>query len=315
MATATAEQMRAERIHSFGGPEVLRFESVPKPKPKENEILVHVHAASVNPVDWKIREGHLGQFPLPMIMGSDFSGVVAEIGPRVEEFRVGQAVFGTVADESGSYAEFAIAPVLQAAEKPPKLPHTQAAALPTAGLTAWQALYEHGGLRERQKILIHAAAGGVGAFAVQFAKLKGARVIGTASREHRDFVRELGADEVIDYRATKFEQVVRDVDVVFDTIGGETQQRSWGVLKKGGILVSVVQPPSEEAPRKYGVTGEFFRCDLARSDELAQIAELVSTGRVQVNIQSVLPLEKAREAQELSQKGHSQGKIVLRIVK
>lgn len=289
------------------------MEEVPRPEPSTDQLLVHVHAAGVNPVDWKIREGRLGKIPLPSIMGSDFSGVVEALGPDVTDFRVGAAVFGIVADESGSYAEYALAPVTQVAEKPPGLDHLKAAALPIAGLTAWQALFDGASLRAGQKVLIHAAAGGVGAFAVQFARWKGAYVIGTASGRHLEFVRQLGADEVIDYRTNDFRDVVREADIILDTVGGETQERSWKVLKKGGVLVSIVQPPSEAVAAAHGVKGLFLRCDHTRREGLSRIADLVVRGQVQVHIDTVLPLKEARRAQELSQSGHVQGKIILRV--
>ncbi len=182
--------------------------------------------------------------------------------------------------------------------------------MPVASVTAWQGLFDVAKLQARQKVLIHAASGGVGGFAVQFAKLKDAHVIGTASAQNVDYVRQLGADEVIDYRAARFEDAVRDVDVVFDTVGGETQDRSWKVLKRGGILVSIVQPVPEEKASAQGVRGIFFRQD-ARGDQMAEIADLVGSGRVKVHIAKVLPLSEARKAQELSQSGHTRGKIVL----
>src|SRR2546430_10272701 len=248
------ETMKAVQIHAFGGPEVMQYEDVPQPQPKANEILVRVHAAGVNPVDWKIREGHLSG-ALPMIMGIDFSGVVESVGAGVTKYRSGDAVFGQVADESGSYAEYAVAMESDIARKPEGLDHIRAAALPVAGLTPWQALFDTANLSAGQKVLIHGAAGGVGSFAVQFAKWKGARALGTASGDHVEQVRQLGADEVIDYRKTKFEEVARDVDVVLDTIGGETQERSWQVLKRGGVLVSLVQPPSVEKAAARGARG------------------------------------------------------------
>ena len=305
--------MKAVRIHEFGGPEVLRFEDAPVPEPKSNQILVQIHAAAVNPLDWKIREGLLGQDPLPLVMGSDFSGVIESCGPAVQEFQLGEAVFGTVVDESGSYAEYAITSPRQIARKPEALDHIHAAALPIASMTAWQALFDKAQLQSGRKVLIHAAAGGVGSFAVQFAHWKGAYVIGTASSQTHDFVKQLGADEVIDYRTTKFHERVKDVDVVFDTIGGQTQELSWKVLKRGGILVSIVQPPSEESAKAVGARGVFLRSDHNRGDELAQIADLVARGRVKVQVEKVLPLSEARKAQELSQSGHMHGKIVLAV--
>jgi len=312
-AIATPATMKVVRIHSFGGPEVLRLEEVPRPEPDTNDLLVHIHAAGVNPVDWKIREGRFGQISLPAIMGSDFSGVIEALGPGITDFRVGEVVFGTVADESGTYAEYALAPVTHVTEKPPGLDHLKAAALPIAGLTAWQGLFDAADLRAGQKVLIHAAAGGVGSLAVQLARWKGAYIIGTASGTYMDLARQLGADEVIDYRTKHFEDVVREADVVLDTIGGDTQQRSWQVLKKGGVLVSTVQPPSEAVAAAHGVKGLFIKSDLTRRDELSQIAELVIRGQVQVHIDTVLPLREARKAQEMSRSGHAHGKIVLRV--
>jgi NADPH:quinone reductase-like Zn-dependent oxidoreductase len=262
-------------------------------------------------VDWKIREGYL-KTPLPMIMGIDFSGVVESVGSAVTKFRVGDEVLGQAADESGAYAEFALAAETDVARKPRGLDHTAAAALPVAGMVAWQALFDTANLIAGQKVLIHAAAGGVGSFAVQFAKWKGAHVIGTASGAHVDQVRQLGVDQVIDYRKTKFEDVARDVDVVFDTIGSDTQERSWKVLKRGGILVSIVQPPSPEKAAAQGARGVFV-VQKANGAQLATIADLVVSGKVKVNVETVLPLSEARRAQELSQKGHSGGKIVLKV--
>jgi NADPH:quinone reductase-like Zn-dependent oxidoreductase len=305
------ETMKAIRIHVYGGPEVLQYEDVPRPQPKANEILVRVHAAGVNPIDWKLREGYLSA-PLPMIMGIDFSGLVESVGSEVTKHRPGDAVFGQVADESGGYAEYAVAMESDVARKPEGLDHIRAAALPVAGLVPWQALFDTANLAAGQKVLIHGAAGGVGSFAVQFAKWKGARVIGTASGSHVEQVRQLGADEVIDYRKTKFEEVARDMDVVLDTIGGETQERSWQVLKRGGVLASLVQPPSAEKAAAHGARGFFVR-QKANGDQLAAIADLVVKGTVKVNVETVLPLSEARKAQELSQSGHSGGKIVLEV--
>jgi NADPH:quinone reductase-like Zn-dependent oxidoreductase len=312
MVTMTIpDVMKAARIHSFGGPEVVAVEDVALPRPKPDEVLVRVHAAGVNPVDWKIREGHLGDGPLPQTLGSDLSGVVEVPGSSVKDFRTGDAVFGTVADESGSYAEYALASAAQVARKPASLDDVHAAAMPIACLTAWQALFDHGHLQAGQKVLIHAAAGGVGGFAVQFAKFKEAHVIGTASGQSLEYVRSLGADEVIDYRSTRFEDAVSDADLVIDTIGGETQARSWKVLRRGGVLVSTVQPPDENAAAQHGVRGLFMVCDLKRNDQLARIADLVVRELVKVKVETVLPLIEARKGLDLSQSGHTHGKIVL----
>jgi NADPH:quinone reductase-like Zn-dependent oxidoreductase len=313
MQTTATEMMKAVQIHSFGGPEVLRFEDAPRPEPRTHQVLVRVHAAGVNPADWKFREGKFGQVPFPSIIGNDFSGEIEALGPGVEEFRVGEQVFGSVADESGSYAQYTIAPVSHIVEKPKQIDHVTAAAIPVPAMTAWQALFDEAKLSAGQRVLIHAASGGVGNFAVQFAKWKGAYVIGTASGSNADLVRGLGVDEFIDYRTTRFEEAVRDVDFVFDTIGGDTQERSWKVLKKGGILVSIVQPPSEQSAKAHNVRGVFMREDATRNAELTEIAKLVAEGKVKVNVETILPLTDARKAQELSQSGHARGKIVLKV--
>lgn len=313
MQTTITETMKAVRIHKFGGADVLQFEDAPRPEPGPHQVLVRIHAAGVNPVDWKIREGKFGEIPFPSIMGIDFSGEIESLGPDVTEFRAGEAVLGSVADASGSYAEYALAPVSQIIEKPASLDHVQAAALPVPAMTAWQALFDEAKLRKGQKVLIHAAAGGVGSFAVQFAKWKGAYVVGTASGGNADLVRSLGAHEFIDYRTTRFEDIVRDADVVFDTIGGDTQDRSWKALRKGGVLVSIVQTPSEKEAAAHGVRGIFMSEDSKRTAELTQIGELVASGQIKVNVETILPLSEARKAQELSQSGHAHGKIVLTV--
>jgi NADPH:quinone reductase-like Zn-dependent oxidoreductase len=303
--------MKAVSIHRFGGPDALSYEDAPRPEPAADELLVRVYAAGVNPVDWKIREGSFrAGVQLPLIPGRDIAGVVEEIGSSVTGFAVGDAIYAFGASKSGGYAEYAVVNQNEAAQKPKSLPYVQAAAVPLAATTAWQGLFDNGGLKQGQTVLIHGAAGGVGGFAVQFAKIKGARVIGTASAEHLDYVRQLGADELIDYKATRFDEVVHQVDVVLDTIGGDTQQRSWQVIKPGGILVSTVGVASPETGKARGVRSAMF---MARPNAalLAEIGELIDAGEVKVNIETVLPLEDARSAQEISQSGHAHGKIVL----
>lgn len=307
--------MKAVRIHEYGGPEVLTYEDVPRPEPKDGEILVRIHAASVNPVDWIMRNGDLKDMipHLPIVLGWDFAGVVEQVGSGVSDLAPGDAVYANLGPSAGGYAEYATLPASAAAHKPASLDFVAAASVPLVALTAWQSLFEVAGLSAGQTVLIHAAAGGVGSMAVQFAKAKGAHVIGTASAHNADFLRELGADEVIDYTATRFEDVVHDVDVVFDTIGGDTQQRSWGVLKKGGILASVVPPPpSEDAAREHGVRGQFLSSHPSGA-QLAEIAGLIDAGQVKPIVDKVLPLAEARQAHELSQSHHTRGKIVLRV--
>jgi NADPH:quinone reductase-like Zn-dependent oxidoreductase len=312
MSAVATTSMKGVCIHTFGGPDVLRLEDIAVPEPAADEMLIHVHAAGVNPVDWKIREGYFREMPLPVVMGRDFSGTVESLGSEVTDFQIGDEVFGDAAAGRGTYAEYTIAKSAHVARKPPELDHITAAALPVAALTAWQALFDQAGLTAGQKVLIHAAAGGVGGLAVQFARQKGAHVIGTASARHAGYVRELGADEVIDYTTTRFDDLVRDVDVVFDTVGGDTQDRSWKVLRRGGILVSIVQPPPQEKSAAQGARGVFYR-QQPRGDQLTRIAGLVVSGKVKLLVETILPLSEARKAQELSQGGHTQGKIVLRV--
>lgn len=311
------DTMKAVRIHHYGGPEVLTYEDSPRPKPGPADVLVRVAAAGVNPVDWKIRQGYLRervQLSFPAILGLDVAGEVEELGPGATRFKIGDSVFGR-ADPSrdGSYAEYIVVQESLLALRPKSIDDVLAASIPLAALTAWQSLFEAAGLAKGQTILIHGASGGVGGFAVQFARWKGAHVIGTASARNEEFVRELGAHEIINYEATQFEEFVRDADVVFDTIGGGVQERSWGVLKKGGILVSIVSPPSAEKAAAMGVRQAFVWVQ-SNGAQLAEIAKLVDSGVVKPFVETILPLWEAERAQEISQSGHARGKIVLRIV-
>jgi NADPH:quinone reductase-like Zn-dependent oxidoreductase len=278
-------------------------------------VLIRVKAASVNPFDWKVRAGYMKDFlPLafPATLGLDVSGTVEKVGPGAARFKPGDEVYVSLElDSGGGYAEYVVAKEAIVAGKPSTLDHVHAAAVPVAGLTAWQTLFEVAQLRAGQKILIHAAAGGVGNFAVQFAKAKGAYVIGTASSKNQAFLRELGVDKAVDYQKTRFEDVVRDADVVLDTVGGDTQERSFKALKKGGILVSIVQPPSQEEAAKYGVRALFYGGHPS-SNNLDEIAGLIDAGKVKTVVETVLPLAEARRAHELSQSGHARGKIVLK---
>jgi NADPH:quinone reductase-like Zn-dependent oxidoreductase len=310
------QTMKAVRIHNYGGPEVLRFEEAPRPAPAAGELLIRVHAAAVNPVDWKIRKGHLKDYltySFPLILGWDVSGTVEAIGPGVTSFREGDEVFSRPdIARDGAYAEYIVARASEVALKPTSLDHVHAAAIPLAGLTAWKGIFDTAGLSAGQTILIHAASGGVGSFATQLAKWKGAYVFGTASGSNQSFLKQLGVDEPIDYTKTRFEDVVHDVDVVLDTIGGDTQQRSFGVLRKGGILVSTVSPPSQQEAAEHGVraTHIFIQPDAA---ELTAIAGLVDDGIVKPFVETVLPLSDARQAHELSESHHTRGKIVLKV--
>lgn len=309
--------MKAVCIYSYGGIEVLKYEDAPKPHPVAGEVLVRVHAAAINPVDWKIRAGHLEAMlhhTLPLVLGWDVSGVVDAVGPEVRRLKVGDEVFSRPdIARDGAYAEFIVIKESEVALKPKTIDHVHAAALPLAGLTAWQTLFVAGGLVAGQRVLIHAAAGGVGHLAVQLAKWKGAHVIGTTSAKNRKFVRKLGADQVIDHATVKFETAVEPVDVVLDTLGGEIQERSWQVLKPGGILVSVVNPPPAETAAKRGVRQAFVFTE-PDAGQLAEIAALVEGEKLKVIVETILPLSDATRGQELSERGHTRGKIVLRVV-
>jgi NADPH:quinone reductase-like Zn-dependent oxidoreductase len=306
------------RMSSYGGPDVLTEEKVRTPDPSIREVLIEVHAAGVNPIDWKVREGYAKSWlkhKLPLIPGWDVSGVIAERGKKAEGFREGDEVYGKLdTARDGAYAEYVVSAVEDIAHKPLSIDHVHAAAVPIAALTAWQSLFNLGGLSKGQTVLIHAAAGGVGHFAVQFAKWKGARVIGTASGRNEEFVRQLGADIFIDYTAGRFEEKVSGVDCVLDTIGGDVLSRSLQVLKKGGIVVSTLDEPSAEELARYSVRAAQV---MARGDavQLRQIAELIDSGDVMPMVEAVLPLAHARRAHEMSQTGHVRGKIVLRVKK
>ena len=306
--------MKAIRIHAYGGPEVLVYEDAPRPVPGTGEVLVRVHAASVNPLDWKIRAGHLKDYipyTFPLIPGWDLSGVVDSVGPGVAAFKVGEEVFAMAdVQRNGAYAEYIVVEAGLLATKPKSLDHAHAAAVPLAALTAWHGLFEFAELKSGQRILIHGASGGVGSFAVQLAKWKGAYVIGTTSSQNLDLVRSLGANEVIDYTAGPFEKSLKDIDVVFDTVGGEIQDRSWQVLKTGGVLVSTMGQPSAEKAGRHGVVGKAIN-NRPDSGILTELAKLLDKGTIKVIVEMQLPLAEARKAHEASQSGHTRGKIVL----
>src|SRR2546425_2292064 len=303
--------MKAVRIHAFGGPEELRYEDAPRPAPKPGEVLIRIHASAVNPADWKFRSGFFGKdISLPLTLGFDFSGVIDTLGEGVTRWKVGDEVYGYAL---GAYAEYIAVKESMTVAKPKTVDHIHAAAIASASLAAWKALFEVGGLRSGQKVLIHGATGGVGGFAVQLAHAKGVHVIGTASKRNQGYLKELGADEAIDYESIRFEDVVRDVDVVFDTQGGETQARSWKTLKRGGILVSIAQPPAQAEAEKHGVRATFMVNEM-KAESLNAITKLVDSGKLKAVVDTVLPLSEARRAQELIQTGHTRGKITLKVV-
>jgi NADPH:quinone reductase-like Zn-dependent oxidoreductase len=299
--------MQAVLIRETGSPDVLHYEEADPPEPGDGQVLIRVNAAAVNPTDWKARRG-LSETRLPAVLGKDVSGTV-ELS-RANDIAEGDDVFGYVA--GGGYAEFAIASADTIARKPAGLSHEQAAALPVAGMTAWQALFDRGRLERGQTALIAGAAGGVGHLAVQFAKLAGARVIGTGSSRNRDFVLGLGADEYVDYTEQDVGQTVSGVDVAFDTVGGDTTQALVSTVGEGGILVTIANAPPDEAARAHGVRAELLVMSPS-SEQLSRIAELVAAGEVRVEISQVLPLAEVQQAHELSESGHTRGKIVLTV--
>ena len=308
---------KAIRFHDYGGPEVMRFEEVERPEPKEGEILVQIRAVSVNSVDWKIRSGLVQKrfnLPLPIIPGGDLSGEVAAVGAAVTDFAVGQSVFAMIG-LWGAYAEHAAFDASMAARKPASIDHVHAASVPLAGLTAWQALYEQGGLTSGQRVFVHAAAGGVGGFAVQLARVAGAEVIASVSAQNADYVRGLGANEVLDFRADSAEPYMGSVDLVFDLVGGDASIRSLALLKPDGALVAVAAP--SQALREQGEKlGRRVLSLQVRPDgaQLARIAALIDAGKVTTTVAAVFPLAEASAAQELNKLGHTRGKIILRAV-
>jgi NADPH:quinone reductase-like Zn-dependent oxidoreductase len=309
---------RAIRFHDYGGPEVLRFEEIERPTAQEGEILVRVHAASVNPVDWKIRDGLVRKRispPLPLIPGGDLSGEVAAVGAGVTSFVVGDPVFAMIG-LWGAYAEHVAFKAAMAARKPARIDYVQAASVPLVGLTAWQALHEQGALRSGQRVFVLAATGGVGGFAVQFARAAGAYVIASASAKNADYIRSLGADEVLDYRTDSALQYAGGIDLVVDAAGGEGSVRALELLKPDGALAAVAAP--SEALKEQGVKLKRRVLPLqGRPDgaQLSQIASLIDAGKVTGTVSAVFPLAEAAAAQEQSKLGHTRGKIVLNTVK
>lgn len=324
MQPGSNERMKAIRFYQQGGPEVLVYEDVPRPTAGPGEVLLHVYAAGVNPADWRARAGFpdvpaefrhaIPSLSLPGIPGFDVSGLVEAVGAEVSEFHVGDAVYGMLRFPHGGkgYAEYTTAPVADLAHKPATLDHLQAAALPMAALTAWQMLFLH--LEAGQTVLITGAAGGVGHFAVQLAKLKGAQVIGVAAGRHAAFLRELGVDAFVDYTVTPVEQAAHDVDVVFDTVGGESDHLL-AVLKRGGrfIPINVGHYSLERASDAGIMVGTGHQSLQSSGEQLAELARLVDAGRLRVVIDTVVPLAEAHAAHERGEAGHIRGKIVLRV--
>ncbi|MFT5226558.1 MAG: NADPH:quinone reductase-like Zn-dependent oxidoreductase [Polaribacter sp.] len=308
--------MKAVQINSFGDRSVLEFnDDVEVPTPAANEVLIKVKSASVNPVDWKIREGYLQgmlNHTLPLTLGWDVSGEVVAVGDQVVRLKVGDAVYSRPEiSKNGSYAEYMTVVADEVAIKPKSLSWQEAAGVPLAALTAWQALYEITKLEAGERVLIHAGSGAVGQFAIQLAKLRGATVYTTTSSKNTDLVLGLGADHVIDYHKDDFSEL-NDLDVVFDTIGGDTQANSWKTLKNGGRLVSITENPDEAIAAEHGATG-FFCFVQPNREQLEKLAEFADAGQLKVSIDSEFGLDQVAEAHERSETGRAQGKIIINV--
>jgi NADPH:quinone reductase-like Zn-dependent oxidoreductase len=314
LAQANAATMKAIVAHEYGAPAVLKYEDAPRPEPKESELLVRVIACGVNPADPLVISGRLAKefgTHLPLIPGYDVAGVVEETGAKVTKFKKGDAVYG-YALFGGGWAEYAVLAENEAALKPKSVTLTDAAAVPMGALTAWQSLVDAAKLSAGQTVLIHGGSGGVGSFAVQIAKARGAKVIATASTANQELLKQLGADVAIDYTKTKFEDVAKDVDVVFDTVGGDTLSRSYAVVKKGGIVTTIVSRPDQAQLDKYGIRGTSVSSH-PDGNELAEITTLIEAGKIKSIVSQVLPLSDAVKASEQAETHHTRGKIVLKI--
>ena len=316
MAQHPSPTMMAWRVHEYGPPDVMRFERIPRPDPGPGVVLVKVEAVGVGPWDGWIRAGKgASPQPLPLTLGSDLAGGVIAVGPGVSRPRVGDQVYGVTNPEFlGAYAEYALASAAMVASKPTMLSYTEAASVPVVAVTAQQALFEHAQLKAGRTVLIHGAAGSVGAYAVQLARRAGLRTIATAARDDAAFVRDLGADSVIDYRTERFEDKVRDADAVIDLVGGDTQRRSFQVLRRGGKLISAVSHPDEDLAQRHGVEAAFFLVNVTTQD-LAQITSLIDGGNLRTRVGAVLQLADAREAHFMLEgvRPRPKGKIVLAV--
>ena len=308
--------MKAIVVHEYGGPEVLKYEDAPRPEPKEDQILVRVIAAGVNPVDGMIRSGMFAKHEkaaFPMILGGDIAGVVENVGNKITKYKAGDPVFAYLSlKNGGGYAEYALATEREATLKPKSLTYVEAAAVPVVALTAWQALVDTAKLSAGQTVLIHGGSGGVGTFAIQIAKARGAKVIATASTANQHLLKELGADIAVDYTKQKFEDLAKDVDVVLDSVGKDTLARSYGVVKKGGFIVSIVARLDQAELDKDGIHGATLSVD-PNSEELAEIGKLIDEKKIKVIVSQTFPLSEAVKAQEQAATGHTRGKIVLKV--
>ncbi|WP_292576932.1 NADP-dependent oxidoreductase [Mesorhizobium sp.] len=308
--------MMAWRVHEFGGPDVMRFEQIPRPNPGPGEVLIKVEAAGVGPWDGWIRAGKsvLPQ-PLPLTLGSDLSGEIVAAGSGASDLRAGEQVYGVTNPRFiGAYAEYAVASAAMVSRKPSSLTHIEAASVPVIAMTAWQGLFDQAQLKAGQTVLIHGAAGSVGAYAVQLARRAGLRTFATAAMEDVPYVHDLGASTVIDFQTQRFEKAVRDADAVIDLVGGETQERSFQVLRRGGKLISAVSHPDQNLARSHGVEAAFFLVKVT-SQHLAEIAGLIDGGNLKTHVGAVLPLADAHEAHLMLEgvRPRPKGKIVLTV--
>jgi NADPH:quinone reductase-like Zn-dependent oxidoreductase len=315
-AQSAPPMMKAVVVNDYGGPEVLRYQDAPRPEPKEDEILVRVMAAAVNPVDSYVRQGMFAKRGLdnrPAIIGYDISGVVEKTGPKIAKFKKGDAVYCYLSVmRGGGYAEFAIAKDSETGVKPRKIDFVEAAAVPLAATTAWQALIDTAKVDPRQIVLIHGGSGGVGTFAIQIAKARGAKVIATASTAHQDLLKQLGVDQAIDYTTTKFEDVVKDVDVVLNCVRADALARSYGVVKKGGIIVSITDEPDQTECAKHGIRGSRLGAH-PDAKVLEELTKLVEAGKMKPIVSQTFPLADASKAHQQIETHHTLGKIVFKV--
>jgi NADPH:quinone reductase-like Zn-dependent oxidoreductase len=308
---ADPAMMKAIVVHQFGGLEVLKYEDAPRPEPKEDEILIRTMAAGVNPVDAYIRSGRYGKGSLPYIPGLELAGVIEKTGTKITKFKGGDPVYAHLDFTGGGYAEFSIAREDETALKPKSISFEQAAAVPLAATTAWQALIDVAGLKSGQTVLIHGGSGGVGHFAVQIAKARGAKVIATASTANQDLLRQLGVDQPIDYTKTKFEDVVKDVDIVLEATRSDSMARSYGVVKKGGFIVSITGSPDQAELAKHQIRGSSMGVH-PDAHVLEQLAKLIDAKKIVPIVSQVFPLSEADKAHQQIETRHTRGKIVLK---
>jgi NADPH:quinone reductase-like Zn-dependent oxidoreductase len=316
VAQQAKPMMKAVVVHEYGGPEVLKYEDTPKPEPKDNEILVRVIASGVNPVDGAIRSGKYAKFfgaKPPFIPGYDIAGVVEKTGAKIDKYKSGDPVYAYInLDRGGGYAEYVAVTDDEVSAKPKSLAFVEAAGVPLAALTAWQALIDAAKLSAGQSVLIHGGSGGVGSFAIQIAKARGAKVFATASTPNQDLLKELGADVAIDYTKQKFEDIAKDVDVVVDSVGKDTLMRSYGALKKGGFISTLVSRLDQAELDKHGIHGASISVK-PDSSELAEITKLIDDKKIKVIVSQTFPLADAAKAQEQAATHHTRGKIVLKV--